>query len=80
MLLQKERELIVDYGKRLVTSNLTKGTGGNLSIYNREKQLMCISPSGIDYFKIKPEDVVVLDLDGNKIDGTKEPSSEYEMH
>lgn len=80
MILQKERELIVEYGKKLVISNLTKGTGGNLSIYNREKELMCISPSGIDYFKITPEDVVVLNLDGVKVDGTKEPSSEFEMH
>lgn len=80
MLLQIEREEIVKYGKKLVTANLTKGTGGNLSIFNRESELMAISPSGIDYFQIKPEDVVVLDLNGNKIDGEKEPSSEYEMH
>lgn len=80
MLLQEERELIVEYGRRLSTSNLTKGTGGNLSIFNREKQLMCISPSGIDYFKIKAEDVAVLDLEGKVVDGTKKPSSEYEMH
>lgn len=80
MLMQEEREQIVEYGKKLVTSNLTKGTGGNLSIFNREKGLMCISPSGIDYFKIKAEDVVVLDLNGKKVDGDKEPSSEYDMH
>lgn len=80
MLLEKERELIVEYGKKLIDTGLTKGTGGNLSIYNREKKLMAISPSGIDYYKIKPEDVVILDLDGNKIDGNKTPSSEYDMH
>lgn len=80
MLLEKERREIVEYGKILVNSKLTKGTGGNLSVFNREKGLMAISPSGIDYFKIKPEDVVVLDLKGNKIDGYKEPSSEYDMH
>lgn len=80
MLLEKERREIVEYGKILVNSKLTKGTGGNLSVFNREKGLMAISPSGIDYFKIKPEDVVVLDLKGNKIDGYKEPSSEYYMH
>lgn len=80
MLLQEERQLVVEYGKKLIHSNLTKGTGGNLSIFNREKGLMCISPSGIDYFKIRPEDVVVLDLDGNRVDGGKEPSSEFEMH
>lgn len=80
MILKEERELIVEYGKKLITSGLTKGTGGNLSIYNRKKGLMAISPSGIDYFKIRPEDVVVLNLSGEKIDGDKNPSSEYEMH
>ena len=80
MILLKEREQIVEYGKRLIKTNLTKGTGGNLSIFNREQSLMAISPSGIDYFKIKPKDVVVLDLDGNIVDGDKKPSSELEMH
>ena len=77
MILKEERELIVEYGKKLITSGLTKGTGGNLSIYNREKKLMAISPSGIDYFKIEPQDVVVLNLKGEKIHGDKTPSSEY---
>ncbi len=76
----KERKEIVEYGKKLVTSGLTKGTGGNLSIYNRQEGLMAISPSGIDYFEIRPEDVVVLDLDGNIVDGDKKPSSELDMH
>lgn len=80
MILLEEREKIVEYGRKLITSNLTKGTGGNLSIYNREKNLMAISPSGIDYFQTKPEDVVVLDLDGNIVDGNRQPSSESEMH
>lgn len=80
MLLEKERKEIVEYGKKLIETGLTKGTGGNLSVFNREKGLMAISPSGIDYFKIKLEDVVVLDLDGNKIEGDKSPSSEYDMH
>lgn len=80
MLMIEEREQVVEYGKKLVTSRLTKGTGGNLSIYNREKGLFCISPTGIDYFEIKSEDVVVLDLDGNIVEGNKQPSSEVEMH
>lgn len=78
--MEMEREEIVEYGKKLISSGLTKGTGGNISIYNREKQLMAISPSGIDYYKIKPEDVVILDLKGNIVDGDKTPSSEVEMH
>ena len=80
MLLEKERELIVEYGKKLITSGLTKGTGGNLSIYNREKGLMAISPSGLDYFETEPADVVVMDLEGNIVEGDKKPSSEFGMH
>lgn len=80
MIMEMEREEIVEYGKKLISSGLTKGTGGNISIYNREKQLMAISPSGIDYYKIKPEDVVILDLKGNIVDGDKTTSSEVEMH
>ncbi len=78
--MKEEREKIVEYGKKLIESGLTKGTGGNLSIYNREKQLMAISPSGIHYFQTKPEDVVVLNLKGEIVDGDKKPSSEREMH
>lgn len=80
MILEKEREEVVKYGKKLVTSGLTKGTFGNISIYNPELGLMAISPSGMDYFETKPEDVVVLTPDGKLVDGKRKPSSEYDMH
>lgn len=80
MLMLKERELIVEYGKKLLTSGLTKGTGGNISICDREKNLMAISPSGIEYFDTKPEDIVVMDLQGNIVEGDKKPSVEHSMH
>lgn len=80
MLLQAEREQIVEYGQKLLTHGLTKGSGGNLSIFDRERQLMAISPSGLDYFATQPEDVVVLDLQGNVVEGRRQPSSEYAMH
>lgn len=80
MLLKEERELIVEYGKKLITHGLTKGTGGNISIYNRELRLMAISPSGIDYFETNPEDVVILNLAGEVVEGNRKPSSELEMH
>ncbi len=80
MLLQKERELIVEYGKKMSASGLTKGTSGNISIYNPEEKLMAISPSGVGYFETTPEDVVVMDLQGNIVDGDKKPSSEHGLH
>lgn len=80
MLLEKEREDIVEYCKKMLSTGLTKGTGGNISIYNREKGLMAISPSGLEYEKMQPEDVVVLDLEKNIVEGTHKPSSEFDMH
>ena len=80
MLLQKEREDVVKYCRKMITAGLTKGTGGNISILNRELGLMAVSPSGIDYFETTAADVVVMDLAGNVVDGRRKPSSEYELH
>ena len=80
MLMEKERNLIVEYGKKLITENLTSGTGGNISIYDPEQGLFAISPSGIDYFETRPEDVVVMNLDGEIVEGDRKPSSEKDLH
>ena len=80
MLLQAQRDQVVEYGKKLVEAGLTVGTFGNLSVYDRESGLMAISPSGMDYFKTTPEDVALVDLDGVQQDGPRKPSSEVDMH
>lgn len=80
MLLQKEREDVVKYCRMLIEHGLTKGTGGNISIFDRDQGLFAISPSGIDYFETEPEDVVVMDLEGKTVDGKRKPSSEHELH
>ena len=80
MLMENERKLIVEYGKLLVTKGLTTGTGGNISIFDKEKKYFAISPSGIDYFETEPEDVVIMDLDGKVVEGVRKPSSEWMMH
>lgn len=80
MLMEQERTEIVAYLKMLITHRLTKGTGGNISVYDKTLNFMAVSPSGMDYFKLEPQDIVVMDLDGNIIDGKRKPSSEYEMH
>ena len=49
MEMEKERESLVEFGKKLVEAGLTKGTGGNLSIFDRErfwKEKECLPPSG----------------------------------
>ena len=80
MLMEKERNLIVEYGKKMSQSGLCPGTSGNISIYNKELGLVAISPSGIDYFETKPEDVVITDLEANIVDGCRKPSSEWALH
>ena len=81
MLLQDVREEIIAYGIKAIEAGLTKGTGGNLSRCDREKNLMAITPSGIDYYKITPEQIVIIDIDCGKIvDSDAVPSSECDMH
>ena len=80
MLLLNERQAVADYSKKLITSGLVKGTGGNISLSNPEKTLLAITPSGVAYEGLAPEDVVVVDMDGNRVDGQLKPSSEMAFH
>lgn len=80
MLLQQERQQIVDYGRKLVCNGLTTGSGGNLSVLNREQDLVAIGPSGIDYNDVRCEDVVVVDRHGRIVDSQCRPSSELNFH
>lgn len=73
------REKIIEISLKMLSDELTNGTAGNISIYDRKENLVAISPTGISYHTLKPEDISVVDLDGNLIEG-KNPSSELEMH
>lgn len=80
MLMEKERIAIVEFGKKMSAQGLSKGTSGNLSCYDPESGYMAIGPSGLGYFETAPEDVVVMDLQGNIIEGSRKPSSEHDLH
>lgn len=80
MLMRAEREALVDYGKKLSLAGLCPGTSGNLSVYDPDSGLMAITPSGLNYFEICPEDIVITDLSGNIADGGRRPSSELNLH
>ena len=80
MILEKEREKIVETGKRMIDARLTTGTGGNLSIFNRKENLIAIKPSGVPYQSMRAQDVVVLRPDGERVDGVLKPSSETKFH
>ena len=79
MILEKEREQVIEYSLKLLSEGLTNGTAGNVSIFNREKGLVAISPTGVNYSELTPEMISVVDLNGELIEGLK-PSSELEMH
>lgn len=80
MLLEKERQSVVDYCLLMLRRGITKGTGGNISIYSRQEGLVAISPSGVEYTEMTAADVVVVDPQGKVVDGALKPSSELGMH
>lgn len=53
---------------------------GNISIFKRDKLLFAIKPSGMEYFDITPNDVVILNLKGEVVDGKRKSSNEVNMH
>lgn len=79
MYLEEKKEL-VEYGKKMSSEGLSSGTSGNLSIYLKEEGVVLITPSGIGYFDTTPEDIVAMDLEGNIIEGSRKPSSEWHLH
>ena len=80
MLLAEERQAVVDGGNAMVRAGLTTGTGGNLSRICRRRGLIAISPSGLDYAAMQPDDVVLVDRDGLTVEGRYKPSSELGFH
>jgi L-ribulose-5-phosphate 4-epimerase len=64
----------------LVKHGLVIFTWGNVSAIDREKGLIVIKPSGVSYDGMKPEDMVVLDMEGNVVEGKYKPSSDTATH
>ncbi len=71
--------LLCDYGRRLITDRLTTGTGGNLSIYDRDRNLIAITPSGEAYEQLTPDKISIITPGGQHLDGNP-PSSEWLLH
>lgn len=80
MKLDTERRQIVAFGNKLVSSGLTTGTGGNLSVINREENIVAVSPSGVAYETMTPADVVLVGPDGTRLAGDRPPTSELDFH
>lgn len=78
--LMQERKEIVDFGKKMLAAGLTTGSGGNLSCFNRREGLVAITPSGIEYTELTPEDILVVTPEGSLCQGEGKPSSELGFH
>lgn len=79
MLEELKRE-VLDANLELVRRNLVILTWGNVSAIDRKTGLVVIKPSGVEYDNMTADDMVVVDLDGNVVDGALRPSSDTPTH
>ena len=80
MLLPELREAVLRYAQQLLTDRLVSAREGNVSALDRESGLLAITPSAVEYTTMTAEDIVILNKDGEIIEGHYRPTSEYPMH
>ncbi|WP_315073683.1 L-ribulose-5-phosphate 4-epimerase [uncultured Clostridium sp.] len=79
-MLEKLKEKVYEANMELQRKGLVIYTWGNVSEIDRESGLVVIKPSGVSYDTMKPEDMVVVDLDGNVVEGKYKPSTDTPTH
>jgi L-ribulose-5-phosphate 4-epimerase len=79
-MLEDLKAAVVESNKLLETSGLVKLTWGNVSQVDRESGIFGIKPSGVSYQDLKPEDIVLVDLEGKQAEGALTPSSDTKTH
>ena len=79
-MLEKLKQIVYEANMELPKYGLVTFTWGNVSAIDRENGLFVIKPSGVDYDKLHPEDMVVMDLEGNRVEGHYNPSSDTATH
>ena len=79
-MLEELKKVVYEANMDLPRYGLVTFTWGNVSSIDQQSGLFVIKPSGVDYDKLKPEDMVVMDLEGNKIQGKYNPSSDTATH
>lgn len=79
-MLEELKEKVFKANLKLVEYGLVVLTWGNVSAIDRETGLFVIKPSGVPYDSMKAEDMVVMDLQGNKVEGRLNPSSDTPTH
>ena len=79
-MLEELKERVCKANKQLRDSGLVILTWGNVSAIDREKGLMVIKPSGVDYDDLTPDKMVVVNMDGKVVEGDLNPSSDTPTH
>lgn len=79
-MLEELKKAVYEANMLLPKYNLVTFTWGNVSQIDRETGYFAIKPSGVDYEKLTPDDMVIMDLEGNKIEGRYNPSSDTPTH
>ncbi|MCT8137573.1 L-ribulose-5-phosphate 4-epimerase [Anaerobacillus sp. CMMVII] len=79
-MLERLKEEVLEANLALPKHGLVTFTWGNVSGIDREKGLVVIKPSGVEYSEMKNSDMVVVDLDGNIVEGDLRPSSDTASH
>ena len=79
-MLEELRKQVYEANMELPRRNLVTYTWGNVSGIDRESGLVVIKPSGVEYDELTPENLVVLDLEGNRVEGDLNPSSDTKTH
>ncbi len=79
-MLEELKKTVCDANKDLPRYGLVTFTWGNVSAIDRKSGLLVIKPSGVEYDRLTPEDMVVVDLEGRKVEGRYKPSSDTPTH
>ena len=79
-MLEQLKKEVYEANMLLPKYGLVTFTWGNVSGIDRESGLFVIKPSGVEYDKLTPDDMVVVDLNGNKVEGRYNPSSDTPTH
>ena len=75
----RKRE-VIDAGIRMLSEGITIGTWGNVTVRDPETGYVYLSPSGMPYRSLTEDDIVVVRLDGSRVEGERKPTIETEMH
>lgn len=79
-MLEELKERVWQANRELVAHRLVFATWGNASAFDRDNMLIVIKPSGVEYEFMRPDDMVVVDMNGDVVEGTKRPSSDTATH